>query len=226
MQTRTTAQNLIYTGHHPFNAPGPQTDRHFPRPDPNRRPIYNTGPNDIIQHSFVISLRTLTQYTGTATDTNAYSMRLPTIIDRPTHIQITGNTIGHLDNTTTGLGVKTILIESPIVKQSGYHLETTANTSITMSDGVMGLIRVPNANNTSQIFTIADTHIDMKVPIKEQGFASLVEIPVRFLDNRGTPLSIGSGGDLSPDGELIFKIDCLAYNPQREHASQRPQRLP
>ena len=212
MQTRTNSQNLIYTGHFPFQKFGSQTDRNFKKPV-NDQQKYISGPNDITQFNFIISLRTLVPYTGNDA-INSYLIRLPTIIDRPTHIQITGNTIGHLDNSTTGLGIKTILLESPLVKQSGYSLKTNENITVNQGDGIIGVIRIPHIDSVQQISTIVTSQVMFKVPIKDQGYATITGIPIRFLDSRGKALSIDeNNGDLSPDGELMIQINSKTYNP-------------
>ena len=214
MQSKTSAQNLIYNGRYPFTQFGIQTDRNFPKPDPNRTPQVTTGPNDITQYNFVISLRTLTPYTGSDAE-NFYLITLPSVIDRPKSITITGNTIGHLES---GVGIKTILLKSPIVKQSGYTLDTIGNSTTTSSDSVIGVIRAPHSSNVNTISTIATTQVRMKVPIKDQGYSQLIGIPIQFIDSRGRPLSIikdSNDCDVSADGEIMMQIECESYNPAK-----------
>jgi hypothetical protein len=112
---------------------------------------------------FIISLRSLTDYTGSDAE-NSYLITLPSVIDRPKKIQVVGNTIGHQES---GVGIKTILLQTPIVKQSGYTLDTISNTTTTSTDGVMGIIRAPHISNASNIFTIATTQVIMQVPVKD-----------------------------------------------------------
>ena len=106
MQTNTSAQNLIYTGHYPFSNFGSQTDRRLPKPNPNRELKPINGPNDTTSYHCMISLRTLTRYTGSEDD-NYYLITLPVVIDRPKTIQITGTTIGHINH---GTGAQTVMI--------------------------------------------------------------------------------------------------------------------
>lgn len=216
MQSNASAKQLIFNGRYPYSNFGAQTDRNYPKPDPNRIPQPTTGPNDLTTYNFVVSLRTLTKYTGSDAE-NFYLITLPSVIDRPKEIQIMGHTIGHNDSSTN---IKTVLLSTPIVKQSGYTLDSTAeNATVTSSDSVMGIIRVPALSNVDSIFTIATTQIIMKVPIKDQGYSQLVGIPVQFIDSRGRALSVikqNNDGDLSADGELMIQIVCQSYNPTKQ----------
>ena len=217
MQTKTTAENLIYTGRFPFQSFGSQTNQHFPKPHPDRALQPITGPNDTTVFHFAISLITLTKYTGSDED-NYYLITLPSVIDRPKTIQISGNTISHNE---TGVNYKTIMIQTPIVKQSGFTVETTANTTTTSTDGIMGILRVPHYSNIDNMFSIATTQVITRVPIKEQGYSQLIGIPIRFINNRGQALSVikdSTDGDISADGELMFQIVCESYNPTKTNA--------
>lgn len=210
MQTKTTAENLIYTGRYPFHKFGTQTDRHFVKPDPNDPHYPISGPNDATKYVVAVSLRTLTNFTGTQQD-NFYLITLPSVIDRPRSIQIVGTTIAHLD--TSNIAIKTVYVQSPIVKQSGYHFITTSNISTTNTDELVGVIRVPHISVIGTVFTIATNQVIMKSPIKDQGYGRIIGIPVRFLDNRGESLTLGT--DLDLDGELILQLECDTYNPTK-----------
>lgn len=217
MQTKTTAENLIYTGRFPFQSFGSQTNQNFPKPNPQRALQPTTGPNDTTVFNFVISLRTLTKYTGSDED-NYYLITLPSVIDRPKTIQVSGNTISHNE---TGVNYKTLLIQTPIVKQSGFTLDTITNTTTTSTDSIMGILRVPHASNIDTMFSIATTQVITRVPIKEQGYSQLIGIPIRFLNTRGQALSIvkdSTDGDISADGELMIQIVCESYNPAKTNA--------
>ena len=217
MQSNTSANNLIFNGRYPFSQFGSQTDRNYPKPDPNRTPQLTTGPNDITTFHFIISLRSLTEYTGSDAE-NSYLITLPSVIDRPKKIQVMGNTVGHQES---GVGIKTILLQTPVVKQSGYTLDSISNSTTTSTDGVMGIIRAPHISNASNIFTIATTQVIMQVPVKDQGYSRLVGIPIRFLDNRGRALSVVKDdptSDLSADGEIMLQIQCETYNPTKNTA--------
>lgn len=210
MQTNTTAKNIIFTGQYPYSNFGPQTDRHFPRPDPNSVANPITGPNDIIRHTYVISMRTLTDYTGSQAD-NYYLMTLPCVIDRPKTIQILGSTIYHVDPAFTGN--KTVYVQTPIVKDSGFRFVNTSNVTVSNSEELMGVIKVPSEATSGAIFSIATTQVIMRPSIKDQGYSQIVGIPIRFLNNRGE--SLGLETDLSLDGELIIQIECETYNPNK-----------
>lgn len=83
------------------------------KPDPNDPPYPISGPNDATKYVVAVSLRTLTNFTGTQQD-NFYLITLPSVIDRPRSIQIVGTTIAHLD--TSNIAIKTVYVQSPIVK--------------------------------------------------------------------------------------------------------------
>jgi len=124
---------------------------------------------------FSISMRSLTRYIGSQED-NFYLMTLPTIIDRPTSIQILGTTMSHLDESVTGF--KTVYVSTPIVKQSGYHFVTSNDESVAKADAIMGILRIPNVTNVGTVFTIATNQVIFRAQLKEQGYARLVGIPV------------------------------------------------
>jgi hypothetical protein len=133
------------------------------------------------------------------------------VIDRPRFIQILGTTVAHVDSTNTA--IKTVYVQTPIVKQSGFHFITTSNVSTTNSDELMGVIRVPHVSVVGSVFTIATNHVIMKSPIKDQGYGRLIGIPVRFLNHRGESLALET--DLDLDGELILQLECDTYNPSK-----------
>ena len=107
------------------------------------------------------------------------------------------------------------------MKQSGFTLESNENATITASDGIMGIVRIPPATS-NEIYSIQTTNVDFKASIKEQGYAQLIGIPVRFLNARGESLLVSkdnpSVGDVSADGELMFTIECDTYNPAKNNA--------
>jgi hypothetical protein len=152
---------------------------------------------------YAISLRSLTNYTGTTED-NYYLITLPSVIDRPKTIQILGSTIAHLDSSNNG--GKTVYVQTPIVKQSGFRFVNSNDTVVSNSDELMGVVRVPNVASSSVVFTIATTQVIMRALIKDQGYSQLIGIPIRFLNNRGESLALGE--DLDLDGELIIQIEC------------------
>lgn len=73
--------------------------------------------------------------------------------------------MAHLDESVTGF--KTIYVSTPIVKQSGYHFVNSNNESVTKSDAMMGILRIPDVANLGSVFTIATTQVIFRADIKE-----------------------------------------------------------
>ena len=209
MQSLATS-NMIYSGRHPFTNMGSQTDRKMNKPTQQRAPM--DSPNDTQVYHFLISLKTLQKYTGD-NDDNYYLITLPTIVDRPKQITILSSSVSHLDTSNTNK-VKTVLLRSPLIERSGFR------SSVSISDELMAVLRVPHETRMETIVDITTTISKMTVSVKEQGFSRIIGIPILFTDaSTGQSLSVKTDGDINPDSEILIQIETNSYNPskQQEH---------